>query len=76
VPGGYFVGFQDGSTHEGTKPDTMLGAVIPSMMMDSDYCFHQGEIARTLLDCGFRWVRSRTLSTPIGPMDLDIARKI
>lgn len=75
-PGGYFVSFQDGMTHEGTKPDTMLGAVIPSMMMDIDYCFHRGEIAKTALDCGFRWVRSSTLPTPIGPMDLDIARKL
>jgi SAM-dependent methyltransferase len=75
LPGGYFISFQDGMTHERTRPDTMLGAVIPAMMMDNDYCFNQGEIARTALDCGFRWVRSSTVSTPIGPMDLDISLK-
>ncbi len=74
-PGGYFVSFQDGMTHEGTKPDTMLGAVMPAMMLGMDYTFTQGRIAHAAVECGFRWVRSRTLPTPIGDMDMDIARK-
>ena len=74
-PGGYFVSFQDGMIREQTKPDTMLGAVIPSMMMDMDYCFDQGQIADAAVRSGFEWVRSRTLLTPIGEMDLDIGRK-
>lgn len=74
-PGGYFVSFQDGMTHEGTKPDTMLGAVMPAMMLGMDYTFTQGRIAQAAVECGFRWVRSRTVSTPIGDMDMDVARK-
>ncbi len=74
-PGGYFVSFQDGMTGEQTKPDTMLGAVIPSMMMGMDYCFAQGMIAEAAIECGFRQVRSRTIETPIGEMDIDICRK-
>jgi SAM-dependent methyltransferase len=74
-PGGYFVGFQDGMTHEGTKPDTMLGAVMPAMMLGMDYTFPQGRIAHAAVDRGFCWVRSRTIPTPIGDMDVDIARK-
>lgn len=74
-PGGYFVSFQDGLTHEQTRPDTMLGAIIPCMMMDLDYCFDQGEIADAALRAGFRNVRSQTMETPIGKMELDIARK-
>ncbi|KIX13119.1 type 12 methyltransferase [Dethiosulfatarculus sandiegensis] len=74
-PGGYFVSFQDGMTEEQTKPDTMLGAVIPSMMMGHDYCFPQGMIAETAISCGFQKVRSKTLKTPIGEMDIDICQK-
>lgn len=74
-PGGYFVAFQDGLTHERTKPDTMLGAVIPAMMTGRDYGIDQGRIAASLANNGFRWVRSRTLHTAIGDMDMDIARK-
>jgi SAM-dependent methyltransferase len=74
-PGGYLVCLQDGMTCEQTKPDTMLGAVIPAMMMGYDYCFSQGLIAETAIRQGFCSVRSKTISTPIGEMDLDIARK-
>jgi predicted TPR repeat methyltransferase len=74
-PGGYFVAFQDGMTREGTRPDTMLGAMLPAMAVGGDYCFHQGQIAEAATSCGFKWVRSRTLQTPIGDMDMDVARK-
>ena len=40
-----------------------------------DMCFDQGEIADSMLRVGFRSVRSRTLDTDWGPMDLDIGRK-
>jgi len=74
-PGGYFVSFQDGMTHEGTKPDTMLGTVMPAMTLGMDYTFSQDRIAQAAVECGFRWVRSRTVATPVGDMDMDIARK-
>jgi SAM-dependent methyltransferase len=74
-PGGYFVSFHDGMIHERTRPDTMLGAVVPAMMSGADYCFQQGMIAETAIDCGFRSVRSRTVSTSAGDIDIDIARK-
>ena len=74
-PGGCFISFQDGLTHEQTKPDTMFGSIIPCMMMDLDYCFDQGEIADAAIRAGFQNVRSKTLATPIGEMELDIARK-
>ena len=37
--------------------------------------FDQGVIAEAMLKNGFRQVRSRTITTPMGPMDLDIALK-
>ena len=74
-PGGYFVSFQDGMTHEQTRPDTMLGAVVPAMMSGADYFFPQGMIAESAARCGFQSIRSRTVATPVGEMDVDIARK-
>ncbi len=75
TPGGYFISFQDGMTHEQTHPDTMLGAVIPAMMGGADYFFPQGMIAQSAAKCGFQSIRSRTVETPVGEMDIDIARK-
>ena len=74
-PGGYFISFQDGLTHEFTRPDTMLGAVIPAMMGGADYFFPQGMIAQSAARCGFQSIRSRTVPTPVGDMDIDIAQK-
>lgn len=73
--GGVFASFQDGMTHERTQPDVMLGHMGDALRMDRDFSFDQGEIADAILRCGFRSVRSRTVETPMGTMDLDIARK-
>jgi len=43
--------------------------------MGQDIGLDQGFIADYMLRAGFKSMRSRTLDTPIGPMDLDIARK-
>ncbi len=74
-PGGYFVSFQDGMTHEHTKPDTMLGHLADQLITGVDFSLDQGMVAESALRCGFRWVRSRTIETPMGPMDMDIALK-
>lgn len=74
-PGGVFASFQDGLTHERTSPDIMLGHLGEAMRLGRDVFFSQGEIAASMLRCGFRHVHSRTMETPMGPMDLDIARK-
>ncbi len=73
--GGVFISFQDGMTDEQTRPDTMLGHLGHTMRMGRDFYFNQGEICDAMLRCGFRTVRSRTIETPMGLMDLDIARK-
>lgn len=74
-PGGVLACFQDGMTHEMTKPDMMLGHVIHSLTMGSGMYFQQGQIAEAMIRSGFRSVRSRTVKTPLGDMELDIARK-
>lgn len=74
-PGGIFISFQDGLTHERTQPDITLGHLGDALHMDQDLFFSQGEIADAMLRCGFKSVRSRTIETPMGYMDLDIAKK-
>jgi hypothetical protein len=74
-PGGYFISFQDGMTHEHTKPDTMLGHLADQLTTGVDFSLDQEFVADTMIRCGFRSVRSRTIDTPMGAMDLDIARK-
>ena len=74
-PGGVFISFQEGLTHERTKPGHVVLGMMSTSLMGQDMCFDQGEIADSMLRVGFKSVRSRTLDTDWGPMDLDIGRK-
>jgi cyclopropane fatty-acyl-phospholipid synthase-like methyltransferase len=74
-PGGVFISFHEGLTHERTLPDTHVLSMISKALMGQDMCFDQGFIADSLLRVGFISVHSRTLDTDWGPMDLDIGRK-
>lgn len=74
-PGGVFISFQEGMAHLRTRPDPMPGHLGNAIQMDLDFSFDRGEIVDSMLRCGFRSVRSRTIDTPMGVMDLDIARK-
>jgi len=74
-PGGVFVVLHEGLTHERTKPGAMVLSMMPLALMGQDMSFDQGFIADSMLRVGFKSVRSRTLDTDWGPMDLDIGRK-
>ncbi|MFZ2071735.1 MAG: methyltransferase [Halobacteriota archaeon] len=74
-PGGVFVVFHEGLTHERTKPDTHVLCMMSMALMGQDMCFDQSFIADSMLHAGFKSIRSRTLDTDWGPMDLDIGRK-
>jgi hypothetical protein len=65
----------EGLTHERTKPDAMVLSMTPMALMGQDMRFDQGFIADSMLRVGFKSVRSRTLDTDWGPMDLDVGRK-
>ncbi len=73
--GGYFISFQEGMTHENTQPDTMLGHLLDSLKSEQGFSFKQGFLAEAMLRAGFRQVSSRSIDTPMGVMDLDIARR-
>ena len=74
-PGGMFINFSEGLTDERTKPESMVLMIMSMTMMGRDLALDQGEIANSMLRAGFKSVRSRTLDTCWGPMDLDIGRK-
>ena len=74
-PGGVFISFSDGLTHERTKPEIMVITWLSMALKCQDMDFDQGFIAESMLQAGFKSVRSHTLDTPMGPMDLDIGRK-
>ena len=74
-PGGVFISFCEGLTHERTKTDFVVLSMMSIALMGQDMCFDQGEIADSMLRVGFKSVRSRTLDAPWGTADLDIGRK-
>jgi hypothetical protein len=73
--GGYFISFQDGMAHEHTKPETMLGHLADQLKIGVDFSLDRGFVADAMIRCGFRSVRSCTIDTPMGAMDMDIAHK-
>jgi len=74
-PKGVFINLSEGLTDEGTRPRVWAIHMVVSAMSNPMTPFEQGVIADAMLKRGFRSVRSRTLSTEWGPMDMDIARK-
>ncbi|MGD9123487.1 MAG: class I SAM-dependent methyltransferase [Desulfarculaceae bacterium] len=74
-PNGYFVSLHDGMTCEQTQPDMVLEWLGGLLSSGRDRRFEQGELAEIMLGCGFSSVRSRTIDTPLGTMDMDVARK-
>ena len=72
---GVFVSYFYGLTHEGSKPEIFVLSILSMAMAGYDTGFDQGFVADSMLRAGFKSVRSRTLTTPWGPMELDIARK-
>ncbi|NQE05899.1 hypothetical protein C5S32_08510 [ANME-1 cluster archaeon GoMg1] len=74
-PGGVFISFCEGLTHERTKTDFVVLSMMPIALMGQDMCFDQGEIGDSMLRVGFKSVRSRTLDVPWSTADLDIGRK-
>jgi len=74
-PGGVFLVLHEGLTHERTKPNAMVLSMLSMALMGQDMSFDQGFIADSMLRVGFKSIRSHTLDTDWGPMDLDLGRK-
>jgi predicted O-methyltransferase YrrM len=74
-PGGVCVVVTDGLTHEMTKPEIMVLGWLPAAMAGYDVAFEQGFVDDSMLRVGFKSVCSTTLDLPMGPMDMEVARK-
>jgi len=75
-PGGVFINISEGLTHESTQPAFFVLCTMTWAMYNKPLkAFDQGIIALAMQKAGFKSVRSRTLDTHWGPMDMDIARK-
>ncbi len=74
-PKGVFVNLSEGLTDGGTRPDFYVLNTMGWAMTTPIKAFEQGFIAEAMVEAGFASVKSRTLNTGWGPMDLDIARK-
>ncbi len=75
TPGGVFMTHQDGIREERTTPADAIAEFLVPEMMGADFAFVQGEIAESMVRCGFQSVRSFTKRSGMGEMDIDIAIK-
>lgn len=74
-PGGIFVSLHDGIYDEGTKPAIHVLNMMPSALSGYNCSLSKGFIVNSILNAGFRSVRSQTINFDAGPLDMDIARK-
>ena len=72
---GVFVSYFTGLTDEVTKPEVHVLSSLPIALAGLNTRYDQGFVAESMLRAGFRSVHSWTLSTPWGPIDVDVARK-
>lgn len=74
-PGGIFMTHQDGIYAERTKPVEHITGFLSVELCGGDFAIPQGLIAEFMLKAGFQSVRSFTLHSDVGGMDIDIGRK-
>ena len=75
-PSGVFVSiFPFGQTHERTKPESIVLSLLSMALIGQEIKINQGHVADCILKAGFKSVRSQTINTFMGPMELDIGRK-
>ncbi len=74
-PGGVFITHQDGVKDERTKPAYHVSEFLSAELHGADFAIPQGMIADSMLQSGFKSVRSFTQQSDFGDMDIDIGRK-
>lgn len=75
APGGVFVCLHEGLTEERTRPSGVVISRLSLALEGQDVSFARGEIASRLPAAGFSRVETRSVTMPMGPMELVIARK-
>jgi SAM-dependent methyltransferase len=76
-PGGVYISFAEGLTHERTRPTALINGMLAVSLRSGYTMYDEGEIAEAMLRAGFRSVHSRAAEGPqhYGPAVIDIARK-
>lgn len=74
-PGGVFASLHEGLSREMTKPEMMKLWMLPAEFLGDDFAFERGEIRASMRRAGLS-VTTTTLDTSVGPMDLDLGRKL
>lgn len=74
-PGGVLVSFHEGLDRERTHPALPVITRLGVAMGGQDLSFDKGRLAQAMLSAGFSSVHSMEKPSPVGMMDLDIARK-
>ena len=67
--------FGFGRTNENTKPENLVLGLLSRALMGKNMEFHEGYLADSMTQTGFKSVQSKILKTSWGNMELDIARK-
>ena len=76
-PNGVFISLSPfGQTHERTKPEPIVLTLLTMALMGQDIGVNQGHVANSMQKAGFKSVQSQKIDTFMGPMELDIAKKI
>lgn len=74
-PGGIFLTHQDGIYAERTQPVDHITGFLYMELYGGDFAMHRGLIADSMLSTGFQSVRSFTIPSDCGEMDIDLGRK-
>ena len=72
---GMMISIHEGLTAARTQPAYhVIGRLLP-VLKGNDLSFERGKIAQSMLRVGFRHVSSEEISTPFGPLHIDIGYK-
>ena len=74
-PGGIFISFHEGLTHERTQPPPYVLSRLSLALEGQDTTFQAGQIAEAALAAGFAELETRAVDTPMGQVRVDILRK-
>ncbi len=75
APGGICISIHDQLSPDGTGPAFSVRRYLPMALAGNDFYLEAASIAQAMTQAGFQSVVSRTIESPFGPMQLDIASK-
>ncbi len=75
-PGGIFMTHQDGIFGERTQPVYHISEFLSVELYGADFAIPRGLIAESMAKSGFQSVRSLTIQSDFGDMDIDIGKKL